>query len=336
MRLKRIGEGPPTKTSELSFGLNVTTGCLDAQLPFSLATRSGDPRAARAERARRDPAGDVHAVVDRRRARHELRRRLPAVAARRSPAARRGRPARRPRRCCSSGRLDMRTPLEDALRVKAQLPRSQIVVVPGNGHDQVDTDGTGCVAKALTRYTARKPVGQPCAGKSNQVMPLPRAPLSLSRVPHAGADPGPARAHAARGPATRSRTRASAGSRPSTAASPRAAAGCAAAASTRPTRSTAQMTLRDYSYVPGVRVSGTLAVDGSKVRGRVTVTRARAPARSTCARRRPRRACSVAAASGSPAPRGARWPAPAPPRAASRRSRAALLQPSAVQRRPRP
>ena len=65
------------------------------------------------------------------------------------------------------GRLDMRTPLEDALKVKAQLPRSQIVVVPGNGHDQVDTDGTGCVAKALTLYTAGKRIGRPCAGRSN-------------------------------------------------------------------------------------------------------------------------------------------------------------------------
>ena len=38
MRLRRIGQGPPTKLRDLSFGLNVATGCLDAPLPYPLST----------------------------------------------------------------------------------------------------------------------------------------------------------------------------------------------------------------------------------------------------------------------------------------------------------
>ena len=269
LRLKRIGEGPATKNSELSFGLNVATSCLDAELPFSLAT---DP-------ASRSPlVSSAFASI-------------PAMAYTPWPAEvvkdqsyaddcllwpRDDRP--RPtegglpdvRALLLSGRLDMRTPLEDALKVKAELPHSQIVVVPGNGHDQVDTDGTGCVAKALTRYTAGKQIGRPCAGKSNQVLPLPRAPLSLSEFRTPSRIPGP-----------RGRTllavldsvedaRFSALEAVYGGFAPRGG-GLRGGSFESTDAFNGQMTLRDYSYVPGVRVSGTLTVDGASVRGRVTV-----------------------------------------------------------------
>ena len=95
--------------------------------------------------------------------------------------------------------------------MKALLPHSQIVVVPGNGHDQVDSDGTGCVAKALTRFTARKPVGRPCAGKSRtRCCRCPRAPLSLSEFRTPGADPRRTAGARCSRRSTRSRMRASA------------------------------------------------------------------------------------------------------------------------------
>ena len=51
MRLRRAGEGGRTPTSELSFGLNVTTGCLDAPLPYPLATTAAAQRPALAQAA---------------------------------------------------------------------------------------------------------------------------------------------------------------------------------------------------------------------------------------------------------------------------------------------
>ncbi len=228
----------------------------------------------------------------------------------------------------------MRTPLEDALRVKAQLPRSQIVVVPGNGHDQVDTDGTGCVAKALTRYTARKPVGLPCAGKSNQVMPLPRAPLSLSEFRTPARIPGPRGRTLLAVLDTVEDARFSGLEAVYGGFAPRGG-GLRGGSFDSTDAFNGQMTLRRYSYVPGVRVSGTLAVDGSKVQGRVTVTgrvSGTLDVRSTTAasgvldghrvgfaRSRSAGAAEAGATAGG---------FPAIPRA--------LLQPSAVERRPRP
>ena len=190
LRLKRIGEGPATKTSELSFGLNVTTGCLDAQLPFPLSTEPGTRAPLVQSALAAIPPGSytpwsADVVRDTSYADDCLlwpRDDRPKPSASGLPDV---------RSLLLVGRLDMRTPLEDALKVKAQLPRSQIVVVPGNGHDQVDTDGTGCVARALTLYTAGKRIGRPCAGKSNQVMPLPRAPLKLSEFRTPARIPGP-------------------------------------------------------------------------------------------------------------------------------------------------
>jgi len=333
MRLKRIGEGPPTKTSELSFGLNVTTGCLDAQLPFPLSTDPGTRSPLVQSALTAIPPGSYTPWST-----DVVRDTSYADDCLLWPRDDRPRPSEGGlpdvRSLLLVGRLDMRTPLEDALKVKAQLPRSQIVVVPGNGHDQVDTDGTGCVAKALTLYTAGKRIGRPCAGKSNQVMPLPRAPLSLSEFRT------PARIPGARGRTllavldTVEDARFSGLEAVYGGFAPRGG-GLRGGSFDSTDAFNGQMTLRDYSYVPGVRVSGRLAVDGSKVRGHVTVTgrvsgsldvRSTTAASGTLGGRRvafsrahgARMAGAGAAAGGFPAiPR-------------------ALLQPSAVQRRPRP
>src|SRR3954470_21517405 len=51
MRLHRIAQGSRTPTADLSFGLNVTTGCLDAPLPYPLATTPVSARPAIAQAA---------------------------------------------------------------------------------------------------------------------------------------------------------------------------------------------------------------------------------------------------------------------------------------------
>src|SRR5206468_103340 len=78
------------------------------------------------------------------------------------------------------GRLDLRTPLENGQELARELPRASVVTVPGTGHDELDSDVTGCAALALRRFVNDRHVGDPCAGRSNAVAPYPIAPRKLS------------------------------------------------------------------------------------------------------------------------------------------------------------
>ncbi len=189
LRLKKIGQGPVSRARDFSWGLTVTTDCLDSQLPYSLGS---DPltRPALLQSALAAIPPSAYAPWST----ETVRTTSSADDCLQWPRDDRPRPSigglPDVPALLLSGRLDMRTPLEDAQRVKALMPRAQLVTVPGNGHDEVDSDGTGCVAKALTRFTARKPVGQPCKGTSNLVLPIPRAPRTLSDVTAPSSVPG--------------------------------------------------------------------------------------------------------------------------------------------------
>jgi hypothetical protein len=82
-----------------------------------------------------------------------------------------------------SGDQDLRTPNEDAKATAARFPDSSYVQVPGNGHDELGGDVTGCARQALTRFVAGRTVGDPCAGLTNLIDPLPVAPTRLTQVP---------------------------------------------------------------------------------------------------------------------------------------------------------
>jgi pimeloyl-ACP methyl ester carboxylesterase len=180
MRLRQVGEGSHTPTSALSFGLNVTTGCLDVPLPYPLATTpiAARPPIAQAALAAIPPAqyepfdaqtilrtGYVDDCMDWPQdvARQPFTGPLPDV-----PSLLLG------------GRLDLRTPIENARATAQQLPHSKVVTLPGSGHDATDSDLTGCIASALRRFIDGLAVGSPCRGKNNGFTPLPSPPSSLS------------------------------------------------------------------------------------------------------------------------------------------------------------
>src|SRR4051795_7755994 len=134
MRLHRIGQGSGTPTADLSFGLNVTTGCLAAPLPYPLATTpiSARPAIAQAALAAIPPAQiapfDPQTVertsyVDdclfwpNDAARPQFTSPLPDV-----PALLLG------------GRLDTRTPIENALATHAPPPHSTARRRPRHAH----------------------------------------------------------------------------------------------------------------------------------------------------------------------------------------------------------
>ncbi|HEY7622678.1 MAG TPA: alpha/beta fold hydrolase [Solirubrobacteraceae bacterium] len=270
MRLRRIGEGPSTKLADLSFGLNVTTGCEDPRLPYSLAT----PPAARPAIAQQalaaippsdyDPwdgqtvlrtsyvddcldwPGDV--------VRQPFTGPLPDV-----PALLLG------------GRLDTRTPVENAFATRQELPHASVVTLHGSGHDTLDSDITGCISQALSRFIASVAVGHPCDGKDNGVAVQPLPPRSLRdfrSAPGVGGDRGRA-VFGVLDTATDVRLTAL---QLLFAGLPVRGGGLRSGSFTGPAALDGKLRLRGYSYVPGLRLSGTLTSDQGRLSGTVRVS----------------------------------------------------------------
>ncbi|MGZ4267624.1 MAG: alpha/beta hydrolase [Solirubrobacteraceae bacterium] len=192
MRLRRIGQGPQTKVKDLSFGLNVITGCEDASLPYSTTTPF-EQRPALAQAALAAIPPDQYAPFD---GQTVLRTGYvddclrfaadPVKAPYTGPLP--DVPA-----ILLGGREDLRTPFENAIATAQQLPKASLVPLAGSGHDALDSDITGCTARALTRFALDQPVGTPCAGRDNGVSPLPIPPRTLRdfrSAPGVGGDRG--------------------------------------------------------------------------------------------------------------------------------------------------
>jgi pimeloyl-ACP methyl ester carboxylesterase len=193
LRLFRLGLGKAPKVKELSAAVNVASLCEDTRFPFqvsnALDSRPGpmtaaenglDPGAVAPfdlttvkgasighscllwPQTATEPVGDPAALPD-----------VPVLVL--------------------SGDQDLRTPNEDAMGVAQRFPHASYVQVPGNGHDELGGDITGCAREALSRFVNDQAVGNPCQGLSNLIDPLPVAPTRLSQVPHVrgtGGTPG--------------------------------------------------------------------------------------------------------------------------------------------------
>ena len=169
-----------------------------------------------------------------------------------------------------SGRLDMRTPAENGRATAKLLPRARVVEVPGNGHDQVDTDATGCVAKALKRWMDKERVGKPCVDKTNQVAVIPRPPRSLSEIEPSRQVPGTAGRVLRAVLETAREVRFSGLEAVFGGLDPRGG-GLRGGSYSATDAFEGTVTLRDYEYVPGVRVSGDLTLGYRRVSGTVRV-----------------------------------------------------------------
>jgi pimeloyl-ACP methyl ester carboxylesterase len=180
MRLRQIGEGAPTRRADLSFGLNAATGCEDVSLPYSLATPLAERPAIAQQALAAIPAAD-YAPFD---GQTVLRTSYvddcmdwPGDAGVRPPFTG---PLPDVPALLLGGRLDTRTPIENAFATHAELPHSSVVTLKGSGHDTLDSDITGCIAQALRRFIVKVAVGHPCVGKDNGVAPSPLPPRSLN------------------------------------------------------------------------------------------------------------------------------------------------------------
>lgn len=180
LRLRRLAQGPSTPPEDFSSTLNVATTCADVMLPYTLQTPYPDrwtawqhgvdalPESAFAPFSRR-------AVINTSVAHDCLRWPLGDTPAPPSAAPLPDVPA-----LLLSGMLDTRTPVENARELLAELPHGQLLTVAGTGHDVLDSDITGCAAKALQRFADGKAIGTPCKGEDNAVSVLPRPARSIA------------------------------------------------------------------------------------------------------------------------------------------------------------
>ncbi|HEU4977882.1 MAG TPA: alpha/beta fold hydrolase [Solirubrobacteraceae bacterium] len=79
-----------------------------------------------------------------------------------------------------TGGADLRTPVEDAQRIAAQIPGAQVAIIPHTGHSVLGSDIGTCARTALANFFAGVPIA-PCSEK-NDFAPTPVAPTSLARV----------------------------------------------------------------------------------------------------------------------------------------------------------
>ena len=165
----------------------------------------------------------------------------------------------------------MRTPAENGRATAKLLPRSRVVELPGNGHDQVDSDTTGCIARALSRWINRMKVGTPCSGKSNQVDVIPQPPRSTGEFKSSRQVPGERGRVLLAAIETASELRFSALERLFAGYELRGG-GLRGGSFEVSDSFEGPAKVRDYEYVPGVRLNGTLKIGLRRVSGDVQVS----------------------------------------------------------------
>lgn len=185
VRLRAIANGAPEPAAEFSGGLNVATICADVPEPYAesddLATRMTKAQAAAAAAPPESFAPFSARMLFDASVAHDCAVWPPSS----RPAAVPPGPLPAVPTLLLAGQIDQRTPVETARAVRALIPGSTLVVVGGTGHDTIDGDTSGCVARALRNFAAAKPVGRPCAGADNRMRVAPELPATVARAPRA-------------------------------------------------------------------------------------------------------------------------------------------------------
>jgi pimeloyl-ACP methyl ester carboxylesterase len=164
-----------------------------------------------------------------------------------------------------SGAQDMRTPTSAARQVAALIPDSQLVVIPYTGHSTLGSDFSGCAAAAVSAFFAGTPI-QPCASRSDLFPPTPVAPTRLAQVhppPGLGGRPGRTLTAALDAIVDLSRQVVTATLQADRELPSGSSFGGLRGGYAKLTSSAA--TLKDFSFVPGVKLSGSFPVRNGKL-----------------------------------------------------------------------
>ncbi len=170
------------------------------------------------------------------------------------------------------GEGDLRTPIEDARSVAAQIPGATVLAVPDTGHSVLGADLSRCSTGAVRRFFADRPV-VPCAHGRPYFTPERIAPPVLQDVTPVAAVGG----RAGRTLEAVRRTVRDAGwafiaKAVAGATDAQLARGMGGLRGGRLSFRDGTITLRGFAYVPGVRISGELELGGLRLSGTIRVS----------------------------------------------------------------
>jgi pimeloyl-ACP methyl ester carboxylesterase len=164
-----------------------------------------------------------------------------------------------------SGAQDLRTPTAYARSVAADIPDAQLLVVPFTGHSVLGSDLSGCADVAVGAFFAGATV-QACAPGPNPFAPTPIAPTQLARVhppPGLGGNPGRTLTAALDALVDLNRLVIAATIQADQALPSGSSFGGLRGGDAKLTSSAA--VLDDFSFVPGVALSGTFPIKDGKL-----------------------------------------------------------------------
>jgi hypothetical protein len=144
------------------------------------------------------------------------------------------------------------------------------VTLHGSGHDATDSDDTGCIARATSRFFAGRTVGDPCKGRDNGFSPLPSPPRSLSAF-RSAPGVGGVRGRAVFGVLDTVNDAIITSIQLET-EQLAARGGGLRGGHFRLFDDDSQLSMTRYAYVSGLRVTGTLRAGDSDITGRLAVT----------------------------------------------------------------
>jgi pimeloyl-ACP methyl ester carboxylesterase len=158
------------------------------------------------------------------------------------------------------GSADVRTPLEDAGRVRELIPGAQLLAIPYTGHSALASDQTleKCAQRGVAQFFAGQPIAQ-CAAGGNPFSPTPVVPTRLSRLPGTGGASKVGRTVTAAIRTAADIRRQVIGDLIQAGRLPRRIGGLRGGHASIAGRGTIR--LRRVVYVPGVEVSGTVPLD---------------------------------------------------------------------------
>ncbi|MCW3014597.1 MAG: alpha/beta hydrolase [Solirubrobacterales bacterium] len=159
------------------------------------------------------------------------------------------------------GQSDLRTPLEDAQALGARFPRASVIAVPHTGHSVLGSDPGTCAGDAVAALAAGT-APQQCPPVKNPYAPTPRPPASLVKVKLvSGFSPKVGRTLNAVSSTLDDARRQVIGAAVGTGLLPSAIGGLRNGSVK--IAGFSRLTLRNYEYVPGVRVNGVYVLNGT-------------------------------------------------------------------------
>ena len=179
LRLVRPSPNDRFEPAELSIALFVATSCLDTRLPWAAAASPADRLAALDAAAAAVPDARLGPFSRGVLARNDLMGTCLGWPYGPEPQA--FTPLPQVPALILNGLDDTRTTVAEARRVAARIPGSEVVIVPNQGHSVVGS--ARCADTAMRRFMTGRPVKRPCLRNGQRIPVAPLPPQRLDAVP---------------------------------------------------------------------------------------------------------------------------------------------------------